>query len=166
MNNKRWNRILYSFEYFDFPRIVKVFELLNGAEKNVKEYIDDKLIFEGEYKNGKRWNGKGQEFNKGNQLIYDGEYLAGKRHGKGKEYYNNYKIFDGEYQNGQRKKGKEYYYNYYNDHQLNYEGEYSKGLKWNGKGYNIKGELIFEIENDNGKGKYSNMIIYYLKVKF
>ena len=51
-----------------------------------KEYnnYNNNLIFEGEYLNGKRWNGKGKEFHK-NKLIFEGEYLNGKRNGKGKE---------------------------------------------------------------------------------
>ena len=51
-----------------------------------KEYIlvTNKVIFEGEYVNGKR-NGKGKEYNYG-RIIFEGEYLYGKRNGKGKEY--------------------------------------------------------------------------------
>ena len=36
-----------------------------------------KLIFEGEYKDGKKWNGKGKEYNYG-KLIFEGEYKDGK----------------------------------------------------------------------------------------
>ena len=58
----------------------------------VKEYYgeDDRLLFEGEYLNGKR-NGKGKEYYK-DRLIFEGEYLNGKRHGKGKEYDYDIKI--------------------------------------------------------------------------
>ena len=38
-------------------------------------------------------------------------------------------------------KGKEYY----DDGELKFEGEYKNGQKWNGKGYNHKGEIIYEI---------------------
>ena len=49
-----------------------------------KEYdIYDKLIFEGEYKNGVR-NGKGKEYYY-NQLVFDGEYLNGFINGIGKQ---------------------------------------------------------------------------------
>ena len=34
------------------------------------------LIFEGEYLNGKRWNGKGKEFSFG-QLVFEGQYANG-----------------------------------------------------------------------------------------
>ena len=67
-----------------------IYELKNGTGK-VKEYddIDNELIFEGEYLNGKR-NGKGKEYTiftdiGGSELIYEGEYLNGLRRGKGIE---------------------------------------------------------------------------------
>ena len=37
-------------------------------------------------------------------------------------------------------KAKEYYFNGI----LYYEGEYLNGNKWNGKGYNYNGKMIFE----------------------
>ena len=44
-----------------------------------------KLIYEGEYLNGKKWNGKGKEYNKYGELIFEGEYLNGNKwNGKGK----------------------------------------------------------------------------------
>ena len=88
----------------------------------IKEiYYNGKLIFEGEYLNGKR-NGKGKEYNDNGKLIFEGEYLNGKRNGKGKEYDNNGKlIFEGEYLNGKNGKGKEY-----EKMENKYEGE----IKW------------------------------------
>ena len=82
--------------------------------------ILSKLVFEGEYLNGKR-NGKGKEYDNNGKLIYEGEYLNGKRHGKGKEYdYNTNLIYEVEYLKGKRiGKGKEYYI----DNQI-YEGQY------------------------------------------
>ena len=38
----------------------------------------DYLMFEGEYKNGKR-NGKGKEYCKCGKIIFEGEYLNGKK---------------------------------------------------------------------------------------
>ena len=72
-------------------------------------------------------------------LLFEGEYLSWERNGKGKEYYHNGKlIFEGEYLNGKRNgKGKEYYHN----GKLSFEGEYKNGEKWNGKGYNIFGDI-------------------------
>ena len=36
------------------------------------------MIFEGEYLNGKRWNGKGKEYGYNGNLISEGEYLMEK----------------------------------------------------------------------------------------
>ena len=47
--------------------------------------------------NGKRWNGKGKEYIF-NRLEFEGEYINGNR--KGKEYFYDGKlIFEGEYLN-------------------------------------------------------------------
>ena len=70
-----------------------------------KEYYDDgKLLFEGEYLNGKR-NGIGKVYDYWNgKLIFEGEYLNGERNGIGKEYNEDgKKIFEGEYLNGKKK---------------------------------------------------------------
>ena len=59
---------------------------MNGERKEGKEYNSNKLIFEGEYLNGKR-NGRGKEYDLFNSdLVFEGEYLNGKRNGNGKEY--------------------------------------------------------------------------------
>ena len=70
------------------------------------------IIFEGEYLNGKKWNGNLKEYNDYGNLEFEGKYLNGERNGKGKEYNNNGKlIFEGEYLNGKRNgKGKQYHY--------------------------------------------------------
>ena len=52
---------------------------------NSRIHYEDKLIFEGEYLNGKR-NGKWKAYNENNILIFEGEYINGERNGKGKEY--------------------------------------------------------------------------------
>ena len=67
-----------------------------------------------------------------NIIIMMNQYLNGERNGKGKEY-----DYNGE---------------------LKFEGEYLNGNRWNGKGFNIKGNKIFEIINGKGKVKeyYSN----------
>jgi len=45
-------------------------------------------------------NGKIREYNKRGKLIYEGEFLNGKRHGKGKEYDNHGKVYEVEYNDG------------------------------------------------------------------
>ena len=45
------------------------------------------LLFEGEYLNGKRWNGNGKEYHRNFEIKFEGKYLNGKRLiEKGKEY--------------------------------------------------------------------------------
>ena len=93
----------------------------------------DKIIFEGEYLNGKK-NGKGIEYyeDKKHTIKYEGEYLNGKRNGKGKEYYDN--------------------------GNLKFIGEYLNGKKWTGKGFNDNCEIIYKIEDGKGiyKDKFKN----------
>ena len=106
---------------------------LNGERNGEgKEYNDDGyLIFKGEYKNGKKWNGNGynksynivyeinngkgyiKEYDNYGKLEFEGEYYNGEKNGKGKEYhYNGNLEFAGEYLNGKKHgKGKEYDYN-------------------------------------------------------
>ena len=99
-----------------------------------KEYglFDNKLLYEGQYLNGER-NGKGKEYNDIASVLFEGEFKKGKKwnninlkNGKGylKEYKNNTLIFEGEYLNGRRHgKGKEYD----EDGELLYEGNYLNG---------------------------------------
>ena len=70
------------------------------------------------------------------ELIFEGEYLNGKRNGKGKEYFG--KI-----------------------NKLRFEGECLNDKKWNGKGYDWNGIIIYEVINGNGKVEeyYDNGIL-------
>ena len=94
-------------------------------------------------------NGKGKEYSSYNDvLLFEGEYIKGKRNGKGKEYdkYNGKLKFEGEYLNGKRNGiGKEYYNN-----KMIYEGEYLNGKKWNGKRYDDKNNILYELKNGEG----------------
>ena len=73
-----------------------IYENDNKIGKIYDEY-KDKLIFEGEFSNGKK-NGKGKEYDNYERLIFEGEYKNGEKNGKGKEYYDNGKLyFEGEY---------------------------------------------------------------------
>ena len=128
-----------------------------------KEYnpLNGKVIFEGQYLNGKR-NGKGKEYNYNSGfLIFEGEYLNGKRYGKGKDYNDDSLLFEGEYLNGQRHgKGKEYFL----DGNLKFEGEYLNGKKWTGKGYGKDRNIEYEINNGKGNIKeYFSHNSYHLK---
>ena len=55
-----------------------------------KEYKDGKLIFEGEYLNGRK-NRKGKEYKDG-KLIFEGEFFEKNKIGKGREYGDNINI--------------------------------------------------------------------------
>jgi len=106
--------------------------IIYDTKTKIKEYLgyNDYLIFEGEYLNGKR-NGKGKEYHYNRKLLFEGEYLNGKRNGKGKIYNN---------------KGK-----------LMFEGEFLNGNRWNGKGYDISNNIVYELINGIGKVKgYNN----------
>ena len=123
-----------------------------------KEYRDGVLTFDGEYVNGKRWNGKGYDefgnlalvmingigvgkefYVNDNLFCIEGEYIDGKINGKGIEYgeYMASIQFEGEYLNGKRNgKGKE------NNENI-FEGEYING-KRNGIGKEYYDDFIFK----------------------
>ena len=134
-----------------FIKIIN-YQILSGryieyeTNDTIKEYnaYNDLLIYEGEFKEGKR-NGKGKEYNNEGKLIYEGEYLNGIVNGKGKKFNNGILMFEGEYLNGLvNGKGKEYDI----DNNIMFEGEYLNGIRWNGKGkdYDINNNIIFEGE--------------------
>ena len=80
LKGQRWNgRVKIFNKHYQYWSEI---DYKNGIRKEFIEY--NKLIFEGQYLNGKR-NGKGKEYYN-NQLIYEGEYLNGERNGEGKEY--------------------------------------------------------------------------------
>ena len=117
------------------------------TNRNGKIYdaFENKLLFEGEFINGKR-NGKGKKYNIYGNLIFEGEYLNGKRNGKGKEYNDKGEIiFEGEYLYNYRRKGKEYIKG-----KLEYEGEYLYKRKWQGKVYDENNKIIYEIIMEMG----------------
>ena len=111
--------------------------------------------------------GKGKEYNLDNKLVYEGDFKYGKRNGKGKEFDNDGKlIFEGEYLYGKKWNGIEKIY--YSDNNIKFYGIYSNG-KLNGKGYDISNNITYEIKNGKGdvkeydeqgmlifKGKYLN----------
>ena len=106
------------------------YELFKGTyiifleDGKIEEYKDDQLIYEGGFMNGER-NGIGKEYDYNKQLIFEGEYLEGRKNGKEKEYY------------------------YF--HRLKFEGEYLNNKRWNGKGYDENGNIIYELNNGSGK---------------
>ena len=105
-------------------------KIIETQEGNVREYLINSniLIFEGEYKNGKR-NGKGKEYYNDQKLKFEGIYLNGKKkNGYGYDYNDNIFIA---IENGNIK---EYFFN----GNSKFIGEYLEGKRWKGKGYNYK----------------------------
>ena len=165
------NRLKFEGEYIKDER--------NGKGK---EYdICGNLVYEGEYLNDKRWNGIEYIYvineSGWDELVYKLEYLKGKKwNGKccdinnpkynfelkdGKGYFKEYDysclIFEGEYLNGEKNgKGVEYFpYS-----SSKFEGEYINGIKWNGKGYDFTGNIIYEIKDGKEiKIKESNSFV-------
>ena len=144
-------------------------EYLNGLRhgKGLEYYIIKKkksceLIFEGNYKDGKKCDGYGKEYDLNGKLIYEGEYKNLKKF-NGKEYNNDEKVI--EYKNGRiwNGKGKEY-----NDNgDIIYEGEYLNG-KRNGQGkeYDEDKNIIFEGSYKDGKRYNGKSFIYLNNIKF
>ena len=86
-------------EYYDLNNIKMLLyegEFEDDKRKGYgKEYKDGKIIFEGQFLNGQRWEGYGIEYNNkinDDKIDFEGEYKKGKRNGKGKEYYHDYTI--------------------------------------------------------------------------
>ena len=117
LNDKNWNGKEYDkttdtfYEIKNGKGLIKELNYRGKLKFEIKENgigkeyyfdgklnCDGKLIFEGEYLNGKR-NGKGKEYDYFGTLIFKGEYLNDKRNGKGKEYdgYDGKLIFEGEF---------------------------------------------------------------------
>ena len=163
-------------EYFDLEnRKILVYDGEFKDDKRNgygKEYKLGELIFEGQFLNGERWEGYGKEINNKfneDKVDFEGEYKRGKRNGKGKEYFNNNALdlfrikdfnentikFEGNYLDGEREgEGIEYFKN----GKVSFKGEYTKGKKKNGKGFNIKGEVVYEIKDGEGNIKIFNMM--------
>ena len=122
-NKKVQNKLGIDVEYY---KKISGKYLIRENNENGKVYELDtnKLIFEGEYKDGKK-NGKGKEFYEDEHLKFEGEYLNGKKiEGKGYDYNGNL-VLKLE-KNG---KGKEYY----KDKKKKFEGEYINGKDGMGK---------------------------------
>ena len=165
-NKNLQNKIYISLiNYKIFSGRYIIFEENNKNKRKIYNSFSDKLIFEGEY-----LNGKAKEYDRYGNLVYEGEYLNGKRNGKGKEYFGRHLLFDGEYLNGKRwngkiydkdndliyelKEGKGYVKDYYqsNENYIRYEGEYLNGDKnVLGEERSINDSLIYEGEYLNGK---------------
>ena len=138
---KIWNRKIFNL------KVNIICELIKGKGL-IKEYNKNNILkYEGEFLNGEL-NGIFKTFNYKGQPSFEGEYINGKRNGKGKEYFEGNLIFEGEYLYDHKIKGKEYV-----NGKIEFEGEYLYDKKWNGKGYDEYGNILYELNNGNGKVK-------------
>ena len=196
INGVKYNGNFYAF--YNSEKKLLVGNLVNGFGNNIKRYNYNgnlifegnydkgeiiygkefsnlrEIIFEGEYKYGKKYNGiysirvnnciysyyiqNGKVINvyieTNREVIYIGDYVNGLKGGNGKEYNENGKlIFVGEFREGYRYEGKEFNEN----GKLIFNGQYSKGIPFNGKKKEYIGNILkFEGEIQNGlklKGK-------------
>ena len=124
-----YEKVIDDYQMWNFINVLKFKfegeffkEKKNGKGK--EQYYFTNILFEGEYLNGKKWQGK--EYDKDGKIIY--ELIQG--NGKVREYYNDGTLkFEGEYLNGFKTgKGKEW-----DRHsKLLFNGEYLNGQRWNG----------------------------------
>ena len=139
------------------------------------EYHENKKVFSGEYKDGKRINGKGKIYNHNGKLIFEGDYINGKRNGKVIEYYEDtegnedsestlFVKYEGKYIDDQKNgEGKEFQYDEEKNQEIVFEGVYKNGEKWNGKGkeyYSMPDKLLFSGEYREGKRWNGNFYEY------
>ena len=60
---------------------IKLEEENSNQQRKEKDYnSNDKIIFEGEYLNGKRWNGKGKEYGDNGKIKFEGVYTNGQKY--------------------------------------------------------------------------------------
>ena len=146
LNGKLWNAKRY-----DSKNNI-LYEIKDG-KGYIKEFdFDDKLIFEGEFSNGKI-NGIGKESNYEGEIKFEGTYFDGKRWtGKLKE--DNSDIFE-------LNNGKGYMMGYFDDSEFEFEEEYVNGIniKKNSTTNVFTEDKIYKFESEymngirHGKGK-------------
>ena len=204
-NKKIQNRL--ELNIIDYKRLSGKYKILKNNELKIYNIYNDELLFAGQYSNGNK-NGNGKEYNENGKLIFEGEYYDGKKWNgtekiydedtdnlifeyiysngkiKVKEYdkYNGDLLFDGVYLNGKRNgygaeyksiplKESEHNYSSYsskNDTKLItiFEGEYINGQRKEGKEYDYKENLVYEGGYLNGKKHGIGKVYKGKKLKF
>ena len=162
LNGKRHGK---GKEYFQ-NKLIYEGDYANGKKNGkIKRYNDGKIVFDGVYLNDQKLvgiyydkkgakiheinniYGKGREYDDNGNLKFEGEYLNGEKNGKGNEYHDGILSFEGNFLNGKKiGRGKEYYSN----RNLKFVGEYFYDIKWEGKGYDIMNNLIYELKEGKG----------------
>ena len=72
-----YNDVKYNGKGYDENGCLK-YEIIKGNGKVREYYYDGTLLFEGEYKNGRR-NGLGKEYDNEGNLEYEGEFIEGRK---------------------------------------------------------------------------------------
>ena len=122
-------------------------QLLYGFENGIWKKFKDNKESSYEYFLGIK-HGKIKEFDRGD--IFEGEYIYDNIwKGKLYKYDYDYEELEGEYQYEYGKKNGRAV-EYFKGGKLRFFGEYLNDKIWNGKGYNINGELVYEIKNGIG----------------
>ena len=139
-HNKKIQKI-FDLTLDDYKKECRIYRIINDDGKG-KEFLinSDILLFEGDYKNGKK-NGIGIEYSFTGKIIFEGEYENGiKKNGKGYDCKGNIILT---IENGNIKE-------FFDNGQLMFKGKYLNGKKWNGIIYNYNG--IEKSKIINGKG--------------
>ena len=177
LNDKRWSGKIkdYRKEYHFRCGYGRDFEKYGESEskydiefKNMKDYENNIIKYEGEYIDGKR-SGKGKEYDINGKIIFEFDFISGDRRSKRYKYDKaDYYVlkYEGEILEGQRN-GKGIEYDDYG-RRIIFEGEFLKGYRWNGKykEYDNKTKIIIEKEYINGeiieddKYKSNDKLIY------
>jgi len=153
------------FSFLNEKIILGIIIYNKNLQKKVEVDINNYKKISCKYKVGEK-NGKGCEYKLNTKiLIFEGDYRNGKRNWKGREYHSNGVIkFEGEYLNGRKWNGEIYRDNGLKDFEIKngvykyndrskFVGEYFDGERWNGKvyEYDCNGKLIFEYQYLNGR---------------
>ena len=152
-------RFKYKYDDYDYLTLEYEGEILEGKKHGKgKEYdYNNRIIFEGIYLKGKRWNGKVKKYDINGGIINEKEYFNGKIIGDDEKLNNK----DVNYLNEKKMKkiAKEYFEE---SNKIRFEGEYLKDKKWNGIIYNKDDNFKIIIKNGNWRLNDSVLKFTYL----
>ena len=143
----------------DYKRFSGRYKIIHYGIINEYSCYNDKLLFEGEYLNGRR-SGKGREYDEEGNIIFEGEYLNGKKwKGIQKEYDkdNDKLTYEFEISNGEREGIIKEYDKYTGE--ILFIGKYSNG-KRNGKGIEYKCIPCESYKNISSGNNYKLITIF------
>ena len=149
-SNEFYGKECYKYGEMNWERELRNYKNYKGKDK------ERELIFDGEFKNEERWNGKAYN------NLSEFSYINGKVEGNIVVYdYINHELFEGEYKNGEKYNGK--LKTYFDDinHIIKREVEIKNGeIDGNGREYYGNKRLKYLGIYKNGKPN-GNGILYY-----